>query len=80
MEKIGWMVIVDGATQEDLFNSLFSIEYFGLTKSWPTEEKINQFRESMTTQGWSLHTNQLNIDEWRFSNSNIANGVIKKEN
>lgn len=80
IEKIGWMVVVDGATQEDMFNSLFSLEYFGLTKSWPTEEEICQFRESMTAQGWSLQTNQLNIDEWRFSKSNVANGGVKKEN
>jgi hypothetical protein len=34
----------------------------------------------MTEQSWSLQTNQLNIDEWRFNkSSNIANGIIKKE-
>jgi hypothetical protein len=31
-EKVAWMVVVEGATQEDMFNSIFSIEYFGLTK------------------------------------------------
>ena len=31
-ERIAWMVVVEGATQENMFDSLFSIEYFGLTK------------------------------------------------
>jgi hypothetical protein len=92
-KNISWMVIEEDAGDEEIFNALFSIEHFFQGKgfvvqklfdqtlifptSWPSENTIFTFRQKMASQGWSLQTNQLNIDEWRFRKSDAI--IRKKE-
>lgn len=74
-----WMLLAEGATNEDMSDGLFAIEHFGEGKGWPSDPVIANFRQQMTAQGWSLHHNQLNIDEWRFSKSENGFGGEKKK-
>lgn len=65
--RIAWMFVAERTSDAELFDAFFAIEHYDLEEGWPDDSTTNAFREEMAAKKWSLQTNQLNIDEWRFN-------------